>query len=179
MMTYFWSEWKCSVAAATLWIVSSNSNGFTCGCQEMCHSTPMLYSCTVFYRILHFICALFQHWTGQQNEIKTRVKASKLSYFYPGVLARASVCLAFLVWRFFFGGGGGERSQTGLGRWLSPSGAWGGFQKTLPVTSGPSADSKSRSLPECFRTATPAPYLSWKCNTPRTPGAGPPRRHVG
>lgn len=77
----------------------------------MCHSTPMLYSCTVFYRILHFICALFQHWTGQQNEIKTRVKASKLSYFYPGVLARASVCLAFLVWRFFFGGGGRAESN--------------------------------------------------------------------
>ena len=33
--------------------------------------------------------------------------------------------------------GGSEQSQAGLGRLLSPSGAWGGFQKTLPVTSGP------------------------------------------
>lgn len=45
----------------------------------------------------------------------------------------------------------------GLGRLLSPSGACGGFSENAASHVWPSADSKLRSLPECFHTAAQLP----------------------
>lgn len=138
---------------------------------------PGLYICAVFVICfsLHGICTAFHHHMSRQKEIKTdwSIKCS-LNAFCCGLLARASVCLVI-----FGDFGGSEQSQTGLGRLLSPSGAWGGFSENTASHVWSSADSKSRSSPERFRAAASAPSSAGNaiCHIPQAPG--PPRRHTG
>lgn len=95
------------------------------------------------------------------------MKASKLSYFYPGVLARASVCLAFLVWRFFFGGGGASGVKQGWGDGCLPLGREEGFRKHC----------QSRLVP--LRTVNHALCRSVSAQQPQLPtSAGNAIRHV-
>lgn len=67
----------------------------------------------------------------------------------------------------------------GLGRLLSPSGAWGGFSENTASHVWPSADSKSRFSLECFRTAAPAPSSAGNAIRHVPQALGPPRRHMG